>query len=162
MYLTYFRYNLEPLCIWKFVVWIIVTVSDLCTLPNVFLCMYANIWKGRIFMKIHVASWMGDRYISSIVPHTSLITWLVSRVTRWVPHVEQDQPTLPQNLSSPSVFSCVSVTRSLVFCVMFYRSLFVSLSFFLFAIVLSVLRFTASDYTFGILDLQLLITPLVS
>jgi hypothetical protein len=55
---------------------------------------------------------------------------------------------------------------SLVFCVVFFRSLSVNL-----AIVLSVLlQFTASDYTFGILwplyclsfNLQLLITPLVS
>jgi len=43
---------------------------------------------------------------------------------------------------------------------MFCRSLFVR---FLLAVVFSVLlRFTASDYSFGILDLRLLITPLVS
>jgi hypothetical protein len=47
------------------------------------------------------------------------------------------------------MFSGVRVARSLVFCVMFCKSLFVILSFFLLAIVLSVLhRFT------------LLITPL--
>ena len=45
------------------------------------------------------------------------------------------------------MFSGVRVARSLVFCVMFCKSLFVILSFFLLAIVLSVLhRFTASDY----------------
>ena len=37
-----------------------------------------------------------------------------------------------------------------------------SLCSFFIAIVFSVLRFTASDYPFGILDLRLLITPLVS
>jgi hypothetical protein len=40
--------------------------------------------------------------------------------------------------------------RKLVFCVMFYRSLFVILSFCLFVIVFSVLIFTASE-TFSIL-----------
>jgi phage FluMu protein gp41 len=40
--------------------------------------------------------------------------------------------------------------RSIVFCVMFYRSLFVILSFCLFAIVFSVLIFTASE-TFSFL-----------
>jgi hypothetical protein len=55
--------------------------------------------------------------------------------------------------------SLVRVAQSLVFCVVFCTSLFV---FFLLAIVLSVLRFTADDYLFGILDLRLMITYLVS
>jgi hypothetical protein len=50
--------------------------------------------------------------------------------------------------------SLVRVAQSLVFCVVFCTSLFV---FFLLAIVLSVLRFTADDYLFGILDLRLMI-----
>jgi hypothetical protein len=53
------------------------------------------------------------------------------------------------------VFSEVPVARSLVFCIMFCRSLFV---LFLLVIAFSVLRFTASDYLFGILDLRRLIT----
>ena len=62
--------------------------------------------------------------------------------------MEQELPTLPVH----SDFS--AVVRSLRLCVMFlYRCL---------SIVLSVLRVTASGYPFGILDLQLLITPLVS
>jgi len=53
--------------------------------------------------------------------------------------------TLPnQHLSSPLVFNGVGVAQSLVFCDMFYRSLFVLL---LLAIVLSILRFMTSDYT---------------
>jgi hypothetical protein len=59
--------------------------------------------------------------------------------------VEQELLTLPEHLSSPLAFSGVRVTRSLVLCVMLYRSLFVLLSIFV-AIVLSVLRFTDSDY----------------
>ena len=107
--------------------------------------------------------------------------------------MKQELFTLPEHLSSPPIFSEVRVARSLVFNVMLCRPLFVLLSFFfwplyclfffdlrllitslwyLLAIVLSVLlRFTASDYPFGIIwplyclfffDLRLLITPLVS
>jgi hypothetical protein len=56
-------------------------------------------------------------------------------------------------LSSPSVFSGVRVTWSLVLCVCFVDRFFV-LSFF-FAIVLSVLPFMDSDYLFGIFKLFL-------
>jgi len=42
-----------------------------------------------------------------------------SRLTRRVPLVEQELPTLPEHLSSPTVFSGVRVTRSLVVCVCF-------------------------------------------
>jgi hypothetical protein len=52
-------------------------------------------------------------------------------ITRWVSPVEQELLTLPKHLNSPPVFSGVRVARSLVFCVMFCRSLFVLLSFFL-------------------------------
>jgi hypothetical protein len=57
--------------------------------------------------------------------------------------VEQELPTLPEHLSSPPVFSGVHVTRSLVLYV------------FLLAIVLSVLRHMAFDYSFGIFKLDL-------
>ena len=54
-------------------------------------------------------------------------------------------------------FYGVDVTRSLFQCVIFCRSLFVLLSFFLLAIMLSVLlRFTNSDYPFGFFKLFLL------
>jgi len=53
-----------------------------------------------------------------------------------------------EHLCSPPVFSSVCVARSLVFFVIFFVSLFV---LFPLAIVSSVLlRFTASDYPFGI------------
>jgi hypothetical protein len=48
-----------------------------------------------------------------------LITGFVTRLTRRVPLVEQELPTLPDHLSSPPVFSGVRVTRSLVLCVCF-------------------------------------------
>jgi hypothetical protein len=61
-------------------------------------------------------------------------------------------------------FSGVRVARSLVFCVVLCILLLVLLLFFIcLAIVLSVLlRVTDSDYSFGILDLRILINPLVS
>jgi len=57
----------------------------------------------------------------------------VTRVTliQWVPLVEQQLLTLAEHMSSLTVFSWVRVAHSLVFCVMFCRSLFVLL-FFLF------------------------------
>jgi hypothetical protein len=42
-----------------------------------------------------------------------------------MPLVEQELLTLPEHLSSPTVFSWVRVTLSLVSCAMFCRSLFV-------------------------------------
>ena len=74
-----------------------------------------------------------------------VFTGFVTRVTRRVSLVEQEPPTLPEYLSSSPVLSVVRVTRSLVLCVIFCRSLFVLLYFFLLAIVLSVrLWFTVS------------------
>ena len=52
-------------------------------------------------------------------PHSRLITGFVTRLTWWVPLVEQELLTLPEHLSSPPVFSGVRVTRSLVLYVCF-------------------------------------------
>ena len=78
--------------------------------------------------------------------HSSFMTY--HRVTRQLPQMEQKLLSIPEHMSSPPVLSWVCVTRSLVLCVMFCRSLFVLLT-----IVLSVLRFTDSDYLFGIFKL---------
>ena len=95
-----------------------------------------------------------------LVLNSQLITGFVTTVTRRVSLVEQELPTLPERLSSPSVFCGVRVARSLVFCLVLWRSLFVLLSFFLLAIVLFVLlRFTGSDYPFGVFKLFLFIWP---
>ena len=51
------------------------------------------------------------------------------------------------------VFSGVCVTRCLVLCVCFVDRCLSFCTFFLLAIVLSVLRFTDSDYPFGIFKL---------
>ena len=57
-----------------------------------------------------------------------------STVTQWVPLVEQDLRSLPENLSSPRLFD-----RSLVFCVIYILATVTSV----------VVRFTTSDYPLG-------------
>ena len=92
-------------------------------------------------------------------PHSWLITGFATRLTRRVPLVEQEQLTLPQHLSLPPVLSGVRVTRSLLLCVCFV-DLFV---LFLLDIVLSVLlRYTDSDYPFGIFKLFQLTIIIIS
>ena len=66
--------------------------------------------------------------------HSWIITEFVTRLTRRVSLVEQVLLTLPEHLSSPLVFSGVRVAQSLVFCVMFSRSLFVHLPCFLWSL----------------------------
>ena len=66
-------------------------------------------------------------------PHAWLITGFVLRVTWLVSLAEQELVTLPENLNSSQVFSGVPVARSLVVSVVFCRSLFVLLSFFIWA-----------------------------
>jgi len=56
-------------------------------------------------------------------PHSRIIIKLVARVTRRVPLVKSEPPTLPEHLSSWDVISGGRVAQSLVFC----RSLFVML-----------------------------------
>jgi hypothetical protein len=52
-------------------------------------------------------------------PHSWLIIGFVTRLTRRVSLVEQEQLTLPGHLSTPTVFGGVRVARSLVLCVCF-------------------------------------------
>ena len=51
--------------------------------------------------------------------HSWLITGFVTRITRRLPLVEQEQLTLPENLSSLPAFSGDRVTWTLVLCVCF-------------------------------------------
>ena len=86
-----------------------------------------------------------SRAISMPSPSTlpTMVNGLVFRIITWQPH--RDSSPYPATVyalrSSCSIFSFMS---------MFFRSLFVPLSFFFLAIVVSVLRFTDSDYPFGI------------
>jgi hypothetical protein len=88
---------------------------------------------------------------SRYFPDSRIITEFVTRLTRCVPLVEQELPTLPDHLGSPPVFSGVRVTRSLVLCVCFSRSLFVLLHFFFWSLC-----------CLFVFDIRILITPLVS
>ena len=63
-------------------------------------------------------------------PHSWLVTGLVTRVMRHMSLVEPKLLTIPEHLSSSLVLSGFRVARSSVFCVLFCRSLFVLLSFF--------------------------------
>jgi hypothetical protein len=77
-------------------------------------------------------------FIQHIFLASWLITGFVTRLTRRVSLVEHELPTLPEQLSSPPVFSGVRVTRSLVLYVCFVDRC-LSFCVFLLAIVLSVL-----------------------
>ena len=79
------------------------------------------------------------------------LSFCLSIVTWWVPLVEQELLTLTEHLSSPSVFSGVRVTRSLVLYVYFINRCIVLLSFFFLPLCCQ-----------SCLDLQILITSLVS
>lgn len=57
-------------------------------------------------------------------PHWWLITSFVTIATRRMPLMEPEQFTLPENICSLTDLSVVRVTKSLVFCVVFWRSLF--------------------------------------
>ena len=87
--------------------------------------------------------------LSSSMTYQQVCNW----INATVPLVEQELPTLPEHMRSPSVLVGFMF---LVLCVLFCRLLFFPLSFFFLAIVLSVLRFTDSDYPFGIFKLFLL------
>jgi hypothetical protein len=66
-----------------------------------------------------------DGYVPLIVntsrsfPHSWLVTGFITRLTRWMPLVEQELLTLPEHPSSPPIFCGVRVTQSLVLCVCF-------------------------------------------
>jgi hypothetical protein len=94
---------------------------------------------------------MSQRYTKEVIPfvvntsrsfpHSWLVTGCVTRLTRRVP--------LTSRTGAPEfipIFGEVRVTRSLVLCVCFVDRCLSFWFFFLFAIVLFVLRFTDSDY----------------
>ena len=87
------------------------------------------------------------------VQHEFNFRWYLSRltVTRRVSIVKKELLTLPKHPGSPTVVSGIRVARSLVFCVIFCRSLYVLLSLFF-----------CSLYCLAFYDLRLLITLLGS
>ena len=93
--------------------------------------------------------WYNGLYNISSAASTSQS--FVTRLTRRVPHVEQELLTLPEHLCSPPVFSGVRVTLSLVLCVCFVDR---CLSFCIF--------FSWPLCCLSLFDILILITPLVS
>ena len=69
--------------------------------------------------------------------------------------MEQALSILPDHLSSPPVFSEVYIARSLVFCVLFCRWLFVLVLVLLAIVLLVIFRVVASD-PFSIITLFVL------
>ena len=65
-----------------------------------------------------------------VFSHSWFIIGFVTRVIRLVALVQQELLTHQEHLSSPSVSSGIRVTRSLILCAMFCRSLFVLMSSF--------------------------------
>ena len=90
-------------------------------------------------------------FIYFVFLNHDLLPGLCLRVTPRVPLVEQELLTLPGHMCSHPVFIGVRVARSLVFCVVFCRSLFVICLWPLYCL----LRFTDSEYPFGIFKLIL-------
>ena len=72
-----------------------------------------------------------DVSTSRSFPRSRLITVFVTGVTRQVPLVVQELIILPEHLGATLVFSGVRFAPSLVFCVIFCRSLFIVLSFWI-------------------------------
>jgi hypothetical protein len=81
-------------------------------------------WLGWPLWNINVTNDHG--YVLLVVntfrsfPHSRLVTELVSRLTRRMPLVVQELPTIPEHMSSSPVFNGIHVTRSLVLCVWYY------------------------------------------
>ena len=97
-----------------------------------------------------------------LAPLSCFITGFVTRVTRQMPLVEQELPTLSENLSSPPDFCRVRVTRALVLCVCFVDHCLFFCTFSFAHCVLSVrFRYMDSDYPY-FFDIWILITRIFS
>ena len=96
---------------------------NIITLLNIPMCKYivvpVNTYPLRRHTHIHWCQIQSSDCHKTLFPHSWLITGFVTRLTQWVPIVEQELLTLPELLSSSPVFSGVRVIRSLVLCVCF-------------------------------------------
>jgi hypothetical protein len=102
-----------------FVEWIVLSAFG--SMSTYFLCEKnlpneAEKWQFPKFESFYFSS-NGNAVWSvptDIFLHSWLITGFVTRITWWVPHVEQELHTFPEHLSSSLVFIGDCVTRSLV------------------------------------------------
>ena len=96
---------------------------NIITLLNIPMCKYivvpVNTYPLRRHTHIHWCQIQSSDCHKTLFPHSWLITGFVTRLTQWVPIVEQELLTLPELRSSSPVFSGVRVIRSLVLCVCF-------------------------------------------
>ena len=110
--------------------------------------------RRSVRLKSHLLCYVHVLFINLyLFTHTGIhARWCSCRltVTQWLSLVELLLLTLPEHMGSPPVFSEVRVTRFLVLCVMFGRSLFVHLSFLFWPL--------CCQFFF---DLLILITPFV-
>ena len=90
---------------------------------------------------------------SQFFPNSFIKTGFVTRVSRRMPLVKQDLPTLPEHPISPSVFR--GARFALWFSLQCFQIVVCVFVLFLLTIVLSVLRFLDSDCPFGIFKLFL-------
>ena len=110
-------------------------VVVLVQLPKILVCNHAinTKWENIYCHHWHHVPHANDKYnvyCHTIYEFINLKSNFVTRETRPVVLVKHEHITLPEHLSSPPVYSGIRVVRSVVFCVVFCRSLFVPLSFF--------------------------------
>jgi hypothetical protein len=101
-----------------------VTFAEYCFAMLIYISKYHVLLRNLLSNKILICS------VCRSFPHSWFITRFVTRATRRVPHVVQELSSHPEHMNSPSVSIEVHVTPSLVFYVMFCRSLFYVLSFY--------------------------------
>ena len=100
-------------------------------------------------IRLHTPHYWGHELMVVIYKICDTVLKVMRPILHYIPPIYAPLTlllTLPEHLGSPSVSSKVRVARSLVFCVVFCKSFFVFLSFFLSHIVLSVLRFPDFDW----------------
>ena len=138
---------------WSYGSWIYNYRCTQCILPLMFFFIWILFMTIQHYVINFVYITNDHRYVPLVVSTCRSFSrsWLITRVTRQVSLVEQELSTLLEHLSSLPVFREVNVARSLVFCVMFCRSLFVLVSFIFWPLC-----------CLSFFDLQILITPLAS
>ena len=110
--------------------------------------MYKSV--SAIYWIVTREYWQNASVRFRFFPHSNVYDRFGTRVTWRVRQVEEELLNLPNDLNSRQLLSGVRVTRSLVFCVVFCRSLFVLFSSFLWSL-----------YCLFLFDLRILLTPLL-
>jgi len=118
----------------------------------VVVCLFFGFCFALFLQKDHGCVPLAVVTIPSLYPLSPPSIEFSQIVSQQVTLVEERLLFLLEHLRLLLVFSGVLVAQYLAFCVMFYLPLFVLL-----AIVLSVLRFTASDYPIGVFSYDFIV-----